>query len=270
MQASTPAVAQPSAPARSPCSVSSSAIKSQCRGDRAAESVSSRTSESASLRRPSANSALASGTRGSSSVGPASAIAWRNSPTAVSGSSARSHWSPARTCASAREMLLGVASSASLLIRTAARLWFPVRAASTSMASNISPESTTTSETLPIDAADNRRIPGVLPASALKRVPEAATQRVPDLVVQQEVDRQRGALQQPGLKVRWHPRLAREHRFQPQRRGVPGHRATELLAFLVGGLDGFGERDPSDGLADGLVARRGRWGRHRPPGAVGG
>ncbi len=89
--------------------------------------------------------ARASGTLGSSKVGPASAMAWRNSATASVGSSASSHCSPARMWASDRDMPLGVACTASRLIRTAARLWLPVRAALTSMASNSSPDSTTTS-----------------------------------------------------------------------------------------------------------------------------
>jgi hypothetical protein len=86
------------------------------------ESVISPSRESASAGRPSANIARASGTRGSPNVGPASAIAARNSSAAVAGSSASSHCSPARMWASARDMMAGEACTASLLIRTAARL----------------------------------------------------------------------------------------------------------------------------------------------------
>src|SRR5207237_6765 len=73
---------------------------------------------------------------------------------------ASSHCYPARICASAREMPLGVAWAwaARRLIRTAARLWLPVRAALTSIASNKSPDNTTTLSTLPTAAMDN---PGV-------------------------------------------------------------------------------------------------------------
>src|SRR5580658_8934092 len=141
------------------------------------------------------------------------------------------------------------ACTASRLMRTAARLWLPVRAALTSITSNSSPESTTTSPNLPAEASHN---PGVfpfyrlvLPAGTLKRVPEATAQRVPDLIVQQEVDRQRRPLQQPGLQVGRHPRLAGQHRFQPQRRGVPRHRGAELLALLVRGLHGLGQGGPA-------------------------
>src|ERR1700689_5665556 len=158
--------------------------------------------------------ARARGTRGSSNVGPASAMAAWNSSADVAGSSASSHCSPARMWASARDMFSGafsgavwtgsVACTARRLMRTAARLWLPVRAALTSIASNSSPESTTTSPNLPAEASDN---PGLfpfyrllLPAGTLKRVPEATAQRVPDLIVQQVVDRQRRSLQQPGLQ----------------------------------------------------------------------
>jgi hypothetical protein len=89
--------------------------------------------------------------------------------------------------ASARDMPLGVAFSASRLIRTAARLWLPVRAALNSMASNNSPDTTTTFQNLPTVAGDN---PGVdlLPAGTFKRVPETPAQGMPHLIVQQEVD----------------------------------------------------------------------------------
>ncbi len=56
--------------------------------------------------------------------------------------------------ASARDILPTGAWTASLLIRTAARLWLPVRTALTSMASNSSPDSTATSKTLPAVVAD--------------------------------------------------------------------------------------------------------------------
>src|ERR1700689_2360143 len=207
--------------------------------------------------------ARARGTRGSSNVGPASAMAAWNSSAAVAGSAASSHCSPARMWASARDMFSGaawtgsVACTARRLMRTAARLWLPVRAALTSIASNSSPKSTTTSPNLPAEASNN---PGLfpfyrllLPAGALERVPEATAQRVPDLIVQQVVDRQRRSLQQPGLQVGRHPRLAGQHRFQPQRRSVPRHRGAELLTLLVRGLHGLGQRHS---------AARGPAGRH--------
>src|SRR5580698_8622042 len=257
-QASTPAVVQSSAPSRSPCSVSNSATRSQVRAsDLPSDSFSSRSRASASALRPSANIARASGTRGSSNVGPASAIAVRNSSTAASGSSASSHCSPARICASAREMPTGVACAARRLIRTAALLWLPVRAAFTSMASNSSPDSATTLANLPTVAVDNPDVFSFLPAGTLKRIPEAPPQRVSYLVVQEEVDRQRRTLQQPGLEVRRHPRLPRQHRLQPQRRRVPGHRVAELLAFFVRGLHRLGERDPA-GLRRVAGGTRGR------------
>src|SRR5689334_14977539 len=144
------------------------------------------------------------------------------------------------------------------------------------MASNNSPDNTTTLSTLPTAAMDN---PGVdsfyrrLPSGPLEGVPESAAQRVPDLVVQQEVDRQRRTLQQPGLQVRRHARLAGEHRLQPQGRSVPGHRTTELLALLVRGLYRLGQAD-AGGAVLGLVGRRrGRIHRrahHRLRAAVGG
>src|SRR6476620_11916791 len=103
------------------------------------------------------------------------------------------------------------------------------------MASNKSPDNTTTLSTLPTAAMDN---PGVdsfyrrLPSGPLEGVPESAAQRVPDLVVQQEVDRQRRTLQQPGLQVRRHARLAGQHRLQPQGRSVPGARTAEHLPLI--------------------------------------
>ena len=89
---------------------------------RASDSRSSRSRASASSVRPRANIARASGTRGSSKVGPASAMAFWNCSTASVGSSASSHCSPARMCASALDMPPAVAWTASRLIRTAARL----------------------------------------------------------------------------------------------------------------------------------------------------
>src|SRR5712691_10806696 len=106
-----------------------------------------------------------------------------------------------------------------------------------------------------------------LPAGALERVPETPAQRVPYLVVQQEVDRQRRTLQQPGLEVRWHARLACQHRLQPQRRGVPGHRTAELLALLVRRLHGLRQRDAAAVL---VAAGRDRAAHHRLRAAVGG
>src|SRR5216683_1677299 len=160
-------------------------------------------------------------------------------------------------CASARDMPLGVAWAARRLIRTAARLWLPVRAALTSIVSNSSPDRSTTLDTLPTAAVDN---PGafLLPAGALERVPETAAQRMPDLIVQQEVDRQRRALQQPRLQVRRHARLPGQHRLQPQRRGIPGHRTAELLAFLVRRLHGLRQRHAGRRTPRVLVAGAGR------------
>src|SRR5208337_4676452 len=80
----------------------------------------------------------------------------------------------------------------------------------------------------------------VLPASTFEGVPETPAQRVPNFVVQQKVDRQRRTLQQPGLEVGGHARLPGQHRLQPQRGGVPGDRAAELLALLVRRLDSVG------------------------------
>src|SRR5712691_2602681 len=107
-----------------------------------------------------------------------------------------------------------------------------------------------------------------LPAGALERVPETPAQRVPYLVVQQEVDRQRRTLQQPGLEVGWHARLARQHRLQPQRRGVPGHRTAELLALLMRRLHGLRQRDAAAILV--AAGRGGRAAHHRLRAAVGG
>jgi hypothetical protein len=50
-------------------------------------------------------------------------------------------------------------------------------------------------------------------ASTLKRIPETAAKRMAHLVMQQEVDWQRRTLQQPGLKVRGHPRFPGEDGF---------------------------------------------------------
>ena len=44
------------------------------------------------------------------------------------------------------------------------------------------------------------------------------------------------------LEVGRHPRLAGEHRLQPQRRGVPGHRLAEAEALGVRRLDRVGQR----------------------------
>jgi hypothetical protein len=72
-----------------------------------------------------------------------------------------------------------------------------------------------------------------LTARAFEGVPETAAQRVAHLVVQQKVDRQRRTLQQPCLQVGGHPRLSREHRFQPERGRVAGHGVAELQAFAT-------------------------------------
>src|SRR5712691_7675314 len=106
-----------------------------------------------------------------------------------------------------------------------------------------------------------------LPAGTLERVPETPAQRMPDLVVQQEVDRQRRTLQQPGLKVGRHARLAGQHRLQPQRRSVPCYRTAELLALLVRRLHSLRQRDAAAVL---IAAGRGRAAHHRLRAAVGG
>jgi hypothetical protein len=62
-----------------------------------------------------------------------------------------------------------------------------------------------------------------LPPSAFKSIPETAAECMPNFVMKQEIYRQGRSLQQPSLQVRRHPRLASQHRFQPQGRGVTGH-----------------------------------------------
>ena len=66
-----------------------------------------------------------------------------------------------------------------------------------------------------------------------------------DLVMQKRVNGQYGTLQQPGFKVRWHARLSREHRFQPETRSVSPDRLSEVVAFGMRGFDRFrqGDRD---------------------------
>ena len=92
-----------------------------------------------------------------------------------------------------------------------------------------------------------------LASSPFERVPETAAQRVPYLVMEQEVDGQRGPLQEPRLKVRGHPGLPRQHGLKPQRRSVARHRLAERLALLVSGLHGVAERDAL--RAPGVTAR---------------
>ena len=75
---------------------------------------------------------------------------------------------------------------------------------------------------------------------------------MPNLVVQQEIDGQRRALQQPRLKVGGHPRLAREHGFQPQRGRVSRHRTAEILA-----LKGLAFLANSEGPLDRFMALSG-------------
>lgn len=77
----------------------------------------------------------------------------------------------------------------------------------------------------------------------LERVPESATERVPDLVMQQRVDRQSRTLQQPGLKVRRHPGLAGKDCLQPQGRRIPCDRLAEAKSLGMSGLDSLGDRD---------------------------
>jgi hypothetical protein len=50
-------------------------------------------------------------------------------------------------------------------------------------------------------------------------------------------------LQQPGLEIRWHSRLACEHRLEPQPGSIPADRLAEAEAFCMGGLDGVGQCD---------------------------
>jgi hypothetical protein len=94
---------------------------------------------------------------------------------------------------------------------------------------------------LPISKLRYFSVPG-----ALKRIPEPAPERVPDLVVQQRVDGQGGALQQPRLEVGRHPGLAGEHCLEPERGSVPGHRLTEAEPLGVRRLhrlaNGHGDR----------------------------
>ncbi len=66
---------------------------------------------------------------------------------------------------------------------------------------------------------------------------------MPHLVVQQRVNRQRRALQQPGLQVRRHARLAGKHGLEPEGRRVPRHRLAEAEALRVRRLHRVGERD---------------------------
>src|SRR6266568_4786446 len=113
-------------------------------------------------------------------------------------------------------------------MRDAARAWLPVRAAWNSISSNSSTPATFT--TVPTRPFANRAYTSALPRFApdplpagltglptgtFERVPEPPAQCVPDLVMQEEVDGQRRALQQPRLQVRGHARLARQDRLQP-------------------------------------------------------
>src|SRR6202034_413544 len=263
---STPTVCQSSARCRSPCSVNSSAIRSQVRGLTVSRSaVSPASSSSASASRSSPNSARARWTLASAETSPPSSIAAVNSSAAGCGSSAIIHCSPARTCASPRRT--GSTSWASLLMRTAARTWLPVRAAWNSISSNSS-----TPATLPTVPQRPFCICPDLAARALKRVPETAPQRVACLVVEEEVDRQRRSLEKPGLKVGRHPRRPCEHRLEPEGGGVSGYRLAERLALLVRGLHRVGQGDP--GLPAGIARRTARilipgrrrghdWAQHR-------
>src|SRR6266567_2943405 len=135
--------------------------------------------------------------------------------------------------------------AASAAIRSAADLWSPVRAASNSIASNSSRLSTATSPTYPSARASNAGVSSGHPSAAgtFQRVPETATQRMADLVVEQRVNRKHRPLQEPRLQVRRHPRLASEHRLKPQAWRIPAHRLTEVVPFAVCRLDGFGQRD---------------------------
>jgi hypothetical protein len=91
-----------------------------------------------------------------------------------------------------------------------------------------------------------------LPPSTLEGVPEATAERMSHFVMQQEVDRQSRSLQQSGFQVGGHTRLAGEHRFQPQGRGVAGHGLAEVLTFFMCGLDRIRQGD------GGLGAEAGR------------
>src|SRR6266567_2741794 len=135
--------------------------------------------------------------------------------------------------------------AASAAIRSAADLWSPVRAASNSIASNSSRLSTATSPTYPSARASNAGVSSGHPSAAgtFQRVPETATQRMADLVVEQRVNRKHRPLQEPRLQVRRHPRLASEHRLKPQAWRIPAHRLTVVVPFAVCRLDGFGQRD---------------------------
>jgi hypothetical protein len=59
--------------------------------------------------------------------------------------------------------------------------------------------------------------------------------------MQERVDRQRRALQQPRLQIGGHARLAGEHSFQPQRGGITSDGLTEPEALRVRGLDGVAD-----------------------------
>ena|ERR1700683_1187849 len=63
------------------------------------------------------------------------------------------------------------------------------------------------------------------------------------LIVEQRVDRQDRSLQQPCLKIRWHPRFAGKHSFQPETRRFPPDRLAERVALGVRGLDRVRQRD---------------------------
>src|SRR5579871_3118187 len=117
-------------------------------------------------------------------------------------------------------------------------------AASNSMASNSSRLRTATSAMYPSARKYQRSDqPRWLSSGGFQRVPETTAQRMADLVLEQRVDRQDRALQQPSLEVRRHPRLAGEDSFEPQPGGVPAHRFAEVEALVVGRPDGVRKRD---------------------------
>src|SRR5271165_7252117 len=60
--------------------------------------------------------------------------------------------------------------------------------------------------------------------------------------MQERIDRQRRALQQPSLQVRWHAWLASENGFQPQGGRVPGNSLAEAKALGVSRLNGLADR----------------------------
>src|SRR5258705_4269710 len=136
--------------------------------------------------------------------------------------------------------------AARAVMRSAAALWSPVRAASNSIASNSSRFRTATFTNVP----SGWRVPTRqsapmhrLPSCAFQRFPETAAQRMAYLVMKERVNRQDRTLEQPRLKVRRHPRLTRQHGLEPQARGVPAHRLAEGESFAVCRLHLLGKRD---------------------------